>query len=99
MRTFIRVWETLNIEEIKRNLFVIGELSGECFYCHNMGIPVDSKICPYCGAEFKFIAFRRKTNHSTINRFKLKHPEAIFIEFDDFKKNIERDKARKILDI
>jgi len=99
MKAFIRIWKTLDVEEIKKALFVIGQLSGECFHCHNMGIPVDSKVCPFCGTRFRFVAFRRKTSLSVIDRFKLKHPDSVFIEFDDFKKSIDRDKVRKILDI
>jgi len=99
MKAFIRIWKEFDVEEIKKSLFVIGELSGECFNCHNMGIPIDNKACPFCNTKFKFIAFRRKVNQSVINRFKIKHPDSVFIEFDDFKKSIDRDKARKILDI
>jgi len=99
MKAFIRTWRALDIEEIKKSLFVIGEVSGECFNCHNMGISLDDTVCPFCGTRFKFIAFRRKVNQHAINRFKLKHHNSVFIEFDDFKKSIDRDKARKILDI
>ena len=99
MKAFVRIWKLLDIEEVKSSLFVIGELSGECFHCHNMGISLNAKICPFCGTRFKFIAFRRKTNQSGINRFKEKYPGLTFIEFDDFKKSIDRDNARKLLDI
>ncbi len=99
MKAFLRMWQKFNTDDIKNSLFVVGELSGECFSCHKIGIPLGEKRCPACNNEFKFIAFRRKVNFSIIERFKDKYPQGIFIDFDDFKKAIGASYVRKILDI
>lgn len=99
MNTFLRIWQEIDIENIKKNLFVVGELSGECFSCRNVGISFNEKQCPSCKQEFRYIAFRRKINLHSIKRFKDKYPKACFIDFDDFKKAIGKSQAHKILDV
>ena len=97
MKDFLRVWEKLNLEEIKNHLLVIGELSGECFSCHKVGIKIEEKRCPQCKKEFKYIGFRRKVNSSLIAKFKEIYPQATFIDFEDFKKALSKKEAKKIL--
>ena len=99
MGVFLRIWQEANLKDITKNLFVIGELSGECFSCHNLGISLKEKSCPYCNKEFKYIGFRRKIDLNSIKRFRQQFPEALFIDFDDFKKATGKDQARKLLDI
>lgn len=96
---FLRVWQNLNLEDVRKSLFIIGELSGECFSCHNLGISLKEKRCPSCKQEFKYIAFRRKLDMHTINKFKAEFPKATFIDFEDFKRATSKKEARKILDI
>ena len=99
MRVFLRKWEQLDINTIGKHLFVIGELSGECFSCRRVGIPVKTRHCPDCKTEFNYIAFRRKIDSHSIARFHADFPSATFIDFDDFKKAVGKREARKLLDI
>ena len=99
MSSLIRVWQKVNLKDLKKHLFVAGELSGECYNCHNLGIGLDAKLCPGCGAEFKFMGFRRETNLSSLTRLKEKYARMTFIDFDDFKKVLSKIEARKILNI
>ncbi len=97
VKYFLRVWEELDLEEIKNHLLVIGELSGECFSCHKVGIKIEEKRCPQCRKEFKYIGFRRKINSSSIAKFRKIYPEVKFIDFEDFKKALFKKEAKKIL--
>lgn len=97
MEDFLRIWMKLNLEEVKNHLLVIGELSGECFSCHKVGIKNEEKECPQCGRKFKYIGFRRKVDASLIKKFKEIHPEMTFIDFEDFKKVFSKKEAKKIL--
>ncbi len=99
MSVFIRVWRELNLDEVQKGLFVIGELKGECFACHNFGIDLKARSCPHCHTSFRYIAFRRKIDNHSLKRFRNEHPEATFIEFEDFKKATSKKEARRLLDI
>lgn len=97
MKVILRVWEELSLEEIEKHLIVLGELSGECFSCHQIGLDIKEKRCPNCGVEFKYIGFRKKVTGEQISYFKKTFPHRIIIEFEDFKKNIGRKRARTFL--
>jgi len=99
MSHFLRVWNELDLEKIKKNLFVVGELTGECFSCHEIGISLTYINCPHCKAEFKYISFRRKIDTVSVKRFKDKFPQSLLIDFDDFKKGDNKTKAHKLLDL
>ena len=99
MSFFLRVWQEVDLNDIEQHLFVIGELSGECFRCHTLGLKISSLVCPNCQAKFKYIGFRRKVNPSSISRFKGSHSQLTFIDFDDFKKVLSKKEARRFLDI
>jgi len=99
MSPFLRVWQQFDIKDIEQHLLVIGELSGECYNCHKIGLQISSQACPQCQARFKYMGFRRKINPSSIPRFKEMHPRLICIDFDDFKKVLSKKEARRLLDI
>ena len=99
MKSFLRIWQEVDLEEVTNNLFVMGELSGECFSCHKVGISGKAMQCPDCKKEFKYVAFRRRIDVNSIKRFKAMYPQAYLIEFEDFKKALSTKHARKLLDI
>ncbi|MCM8787690.1 MAG: hypothetical protein NC935_06535 [Candidatus Omnitrophica bacterium] len=99
MQAFLRSWVEFELSDIKKHLLVIGELSSECFCCHTIGIDLEAKNCPNCGTVFKYIAFRRKIDVGYIKKLKQEDSEKIFIDFDDFKKVISKQEAKKFLDI
>lgn len=98
-KRFVRVWKELDVEEVAKKLIVVGELSAECFVCHNIGLDVDTRICPYCQAGFRYMAFRRKVDGAYIARKQEAFPDMTFIDFDDFKHLREQNDARKLLDL
>lgn len=99
MNHFLRTWGEHDLGEIKKNLFVISELTGECFACHELGINLTYNKCPHCKSGFKYIAFRRKVDSTSVGRFQNKFPQSVLIDFDDFKKGINKTKAHKLLDL
>ena len=99
MESYLRVWKKLDLVKIQKHLFVIGELTGECFACHHLGIEMSAARCPACMAPFRYIGFRRKIDVHGIQRFKKSFPDALFIDFDDFKKALDKSEARKLLDM
>jgi len=101
-KAFIRVWQELEAEDIKKHLLVIGQISGTCQNCNNLGIDyVNAKTCSDCNTEFKFIALRpekegRPVGFSNIRLIKQRRPDLIFIEYSDFKKFASSRKAQDI---
>lgn len=96
--SFLRVWQKIDTKDIEQHLLVLGELSAECYRCHAIGLDMGATSCPECKAFFKYVGFRRKIDANVLARFQGKHPRAIFIDFDDFKKIIAKDGARKLLE-
>ena len=99
MRTFLRTWEEFDLKKIEKCLIVVGELSSECFSCHNVGIDSKAKACPHCGAYFRYMSFRRKLSPAYLNKVKEGLPNIICIDFEDFKKALGKRDARKLLDL
>ena len=100
MKSFLRIWQQADIKDIEQHMMVIGELSAECYNCHAIGLDVNLDACPECKAFFKYIGFRRKNvDAGVLTRFSEKHPRCTFIDFEDFKKALSKDGARKLLDM
>ncbi|UCD15110.1 MAG: hypothetical protein JSV34_05155 [Candidatus Omnitrophota bacterium] len=99
MRGFLRVWQELDLTDIEKHLIVVGELSSECFACHKIGIDSKSKQCPCCGISFKYTGFRRKDQINYLRKVRQENPAMIFIDFDDFKKALNKRDAKKLLDL
>lgn len=98
MKSFLRVWNERDIEDIEKHLLVVGELSADCFACHEVGLDSSSKKCPACGVNFKYIGLRRKDPVNYLRRVKEEKTDIVFIDFEDFKKVISKRDARKLLD-
>lgn len=97
MKTWIRVWDRLKVNEVASSLLVIGILNAECFSCHKIGLSKNSLQCPECGRIFRFVGFRKKAQHRDLDFF-VNRQNLTLIDFDDFSKEFNRSKARKFLD-
>lgn len=89
---YLRVYRPFQLEEVKKNLIIIGDLSGNCASCSALGINAyEAKACPECGAVFKYIASRRLETHPS-ERFQLarrlaeKRPDLLLIDLLDYQK-------------
>ena len=99
MREFLRVWKELDVKEIEKALIVMGDLSAECYACHNIGIEKNTVTCPQCGTHFKYMGFRRKVSSGYLKKLSAEMPYLAFIDFDDFKSVTNKSDARKLLDL
>jgi hypothetical protein len=55
--SYIRVWNELEIESVKKHLLLIDDLYGTCANCKQLGLNyTKDKICKGCKTEFKFVA-------------------------------------------
>ena len=99
MKGFIRVWEERELADIGKHLIVLGELSAECFSCHKVGIDSKAKKCPNCNTDFKFLGFRKRATIYYLRKAREEFPDITLIDFDDFKKAIGQNAARKLLDM
>jgi len=89
---YLRTFKPFDIEEVKKHLLIIGDLSGNCASCNALGINAyDTQACPECGVVFKYIASRRLETHPA-ERFQLarrlaeKRPDLVLIDYLDYQK-------------
>ena len=95
-KKFIRAWKELDIDDIKEHLFVMGDLSGSCNKCLEVGLSETLTMCPKCKAEFRYIAFRQpETNMLKMLKIKEARPDWIFVDYPDFKKITGSIKAKE----
>jgi hypothetical protein len=95
---FIRVYHKLSLDEVKEHLLVYGALSAQCANCQEADIKLNSAMCPKCGNTFCYIAFRNAREHMPkLQRISEERPEIKFIDYDDYKKQMDTQKARDFL--
>ena len=95
-KAFIRVWQESDLDEINRHLLIVGDLTGDCSQCRQIGIDyLISITCPKCQTAFKYVTSRSKeASFGHIKRIKGKRPDLIFIDYNDFKTALDRLKAK-----
>jgi hypothetical protein len=95
---FIRVYQDLDVHEVKKNLLIYGDLSGQCAQCQTMDIKLDKTICPSCQTPFNYIAFRNFKSHlAKLPRLRQERPSLVIIDFDDYKNVMGALKAADFL--
>lgn len=95
---FIRVAREIDYDDISKHLLIVGELTGDCFSCRQVGIDyAREKYCPQCKTDFRYISYRKPTNAITgayISRLCLKRPDLTYVEYNDVKEIADRQKAK-----
>jgi len=95
---FIRVYQSLDIEELKKHLLIYGDLSANCANCQAIDIKLTATRCPECQTEFKYVAFRNLRSHlAKLPRLQQERPDVIFIDHDDFQHHWGAWKAKNFL--
>lgn len=103
-REFLRTWQTFDLDEVQKHLLILGDLTGDCGACRQLGIHYqDAKECSRCKTVFKYITSRRLETHpgerfQIVGRLRDKRPELVFIDYEDYKKTIGRKKAREFFE-
>ena len=94
MSDLIRVWKEIDVSEIEKHLLIVGNVSGDCSNCRELGIDyISAKSCPKCASEFKYIS----TRSFEIKKIKQKRPDLIFIDLEDYKKAAGKIKAKQAM--
>ncbi|MFZ5800421.1 MAG: hypothetical protein ACOY3D_03460 [Candidatus Omnitrophota bacterium] len=95
-KQIIRVWKELDVEDIQDHLLVLGELSGSCNKCSEVGLKECLNACPKCGTDFRYVAFRSpETNFPKLMKLKESRPDLIFVDYNDFKRVAGSLKAKE----
>ncbi len=101
MDQFLRTYQRFNLEEVEKHLLILGDLTGDCAACRHLGISYQTaKECPRCKTIFKYVTSRRLETHpgerfQIASRLKELRPELAFIDYEDYKKTLGRNKARE----
>ena len=97
---YLRTFQPYAIEEVQKHLLIMGDLSGDCASCRELGIDsYTAHSCPHCATPFKYLSSRRLETHPG-ERFQLarkmreKRPDLILIDYTDYTKAIGHKKAR-----
>ncbi len=82
---FLRVYQKLDIKDIREHLIVCGDLSSNCEKCKAINIRIDAASCPECRTEFKYISFRNIKSHwPKIPKILEARPQVVFIDYEDY---------------
>ena len=102
-KNHIRVWKTLDVEEIKKHLLLIDDLYGSCANCKQLGLNyTKDKICPGCKTNFKYIATNLKKQEDIkkiLNRIETDKLDLILIEKEDYTLANAKDAAKDLFKI
>ena len=100
MSEFLRVFKPFDIEDVRKHLLIMGDLSGDCGACRALGIDsYQATQCPECGTPFKYVTSRRLEANPG-ERFQLarrvfeKRKDLVFIDYTDYTKVLGQKKAR-----
>jgi len=101
-KEFIRVWRQEDSREIFSHTLIVGESFSDCANCKEIGLDLEKhKACPQCGTRFKFVTSRYAAGGSGerfrwIGRIMQKQPGLVFIDYEDFKRHLDRRNAGDI---
>ena len=94
-RRCVRVWEELDVTEVRGKLLLIEDLYGSCGNCKQLGLNwLKDRKCPGCGAEFQYLVTTVKNPAEIakiLARIKKESLPLKLLEKDDFEKSSARD--------
>lgn len=99
----MRVYKEAAIEDVKAALLILGEVTGNCAGCGEMGLSHrDCVQCPNCGNTFRYIASRRIETHpgerfAFAKRIAVERPDLTVIDLADYHKHRTSAQARDLL--
>ena len=97
-KRFIRVYKSLDFNEIKAHLLIYGALSGSCAHCKTMDLKLDVRQCPQCQNPFKYVSFMNIKDHMPkMLRISQERPDLVFVDYDDYKRTEGAIKAEEFL--
>ena len=91
----IRVWTTLDLNEVNQYLMLIDDLYGTCANCKQLGLNyLKDRSCPGCGAVFKYVATNLKNpadSGKILNRMAQENLSLRLIDRSDYERGSARD--------
>jgi len=93
----LRVWQELDIIDVKRHLLLVDDMYGACANCKQIGLNyLKDKNCPSCKTTFKYLATSLKNPASItkiLNRIKSDSLAFTLIDREDYDRALARDSA------
>lgn len=97
-KKLFRVYNSFDVDEVKKHLLIHGALSSSCANCQAININLDSAKCPECDTEIKYITFQNPKEHfPKLIKQREQRPSINIIDYDDYKRNIGEKKAEDFL--
>ncbi len=99
---FIRIWNEIDIEEMKEHIVMVDDISGFCPNCKKIGISLKNlKECPECNREFKYVSSKEAKGgkHEIVTRTIKKLPELTFIDYDDYHRLTNQKAAEGLFNV
>jgi hypothetical protein len=94
---YIRVWQQISVDDIKKQLLYVDDLYGTCGNCKSLGLNyLKDKSCPECKTTFKYIATNSKNPADVSKMLTRIEKEGIpmtMIDREDFERSSARDAA------
>jgi hypothetical protein len=94
-KSFVRIWSSVDTEEIENHLMLIEDLYGSCGKCKKLGLNyLKDKICPSCNTVFKYVATNIKNQGEIIKilqRIQTNNLNLKLIEREDYNKAHAKD--------
>lgn len=96
----VRIWRTLNVDEVKEQTMFIEDLYGFCGNCRAVGLNyLTDAACKECGTQFKYLASKLKDPAEIgkiLNRIKKEGLSYQLIDRDDFERASAHDAVNKL---
>ena len=99
---YLRVWQEVDISEIKEHLLMVDDRYGHCPGCNKIGLELkDLKKCPSCGREFRYVTSKdaKGGKHEIVIRTRKKLPDLTFVDYDDYVRVTGKNTAESLFNI
>lgn len=92
----LRIYQNVDISEVKKHILIVGELEGSCDNCQSFGIPYLASECPKCHTAFKY-----KTNRNSFSPHQMRslaedQPDVLIVDYSDYKKQLAKKNAGEL---
>lgn len=92
-RRSIRIYQDVEIDQVKKHLMLIDDLYGSCANCKNLGLNfVQDRTCPQCNTTFEYLATRSPSETGKIlSRIRAEKLPLKLIDRGDYDKAVAGD--------
>lgn len=91
----VRVWQSLDMETVKKHLLLVDDMYGACASCKQIGLNyLKDSSCPSCKTEFKYLATSMKNPADItkiLNRIKKEGFKFTVIDREDYERASAKD--------